>query len=605
MSSFSEVFGGGTIYPSSSTYLSLVMTADETLQWPIEQQIGGNVAAAIIDVSASPGLNINLSDARQVSTGYTSLFNNVGGNTVTVRDSIGGTIISLVSGTVWEIYLVDNSTAAGTWRVFQFGASVSTAVAAALAGAGLKAIGVTLNEKMVISSKASNYVIVDSDRANTVMWTSGAGAFTLPDPAVVGSDWFCSVRNSGSGDLTVTPPSGLIDGAASKTYSAGTSSFILTDGTNFYTLGFGSGGTSSVGFDHTSVNIAGTGTYTLSGSELNRISYYLTGLLTGNKVVVVPTAIQEYWITNNTTGAFSVTIKTAAGTGIIVTQGSAAILQCDGTNVTIGQSTGTTFPITVGQGGTNATTAAGARTNLGVTATGDAVFTAASAAAALSALSGVPQSRTITAGTGLTGGGDLSADRTIALTTPVAVANGGTGSAAPAIVAGSGISVSGSFPNQTVTNTSLGFASFVTKAADTIRSANTSLTNDPDLILALATGTYWVEFCINWTMDGSFGFKCVPAFSGTVDTTHSALAFRTGGGSLSTGGMGGNGVNVNGTAISQTGSPTVSGGAVLKMEGILTVTVTGNLSLQWAQQSSGVFNTTVYKGSSIRVMKVI
>ena len=35
----------------------------------------------------------------------------------------------------------------------------------------------------------------------------------------------------------------------------------------------------------------------------------------------------------------------------------------------------------------------------------------------------------------------------------LAVASGGTGTASPAIVAGTGISVSGSFPNQTITNT--------------------------------------------------------------------------------------------------------------------------------------------------------
>lgn len=34
------------------------------------------------------------------------------------------------------------------------------------------------------------------------------------------------------------------------------------------------------------------------------------------------------------------------------------------------------------------------------------------------------------------------------------VANGGTGTSSPSLVAGSGISISGSFPNQTITNTS-------------------------------------------------------------------------------------------------------------------------------------------------------
>ncbi len=43
---------------------------------------------------------------------------------------------------------------------------------------------------------------------------------------------------------------------------------------------------------------------------------------------------------------------------------------------------------------------------------------------------------TISAGTGLTGGGDLSANRTIALGVPVAVANGGTGAATAAAARG-------------------------------------------------------------------------------------------------------------------------------------------------------------------------
>jgi flagellar capping protein FliD len=44
------------------------------------------------------------------------------------------------------------------------------------------------------------------------------------------------------------------------------------------------------------------------------------------------------------------------------------------------------IPVSVAQGGTGATTASAARTNLGATAIGDAVFTAASTSAAQIAL---------------------------------------------------------------------------------------------------------------------------------------------------------------------------------------------------------------------------
>lgn len=59
----------------------------------------------------------------------------------------------------------------------------------------------------------------------------------------------------------------------------------------------------------------------------------LTGVLTGNINVIVPTVTKQTLFYNNTTGSFSLTVKTAAGTGIVVAQGSKRWLYCDGTNV--------------------------------------------------------------------------------------------------------------------------------------------------------------------------------------------------------------------------------------------------------------------------------
>lgn len=430
MAGFQQVFGGSNIYSSFPTYSELNLSASVELQWPTEQQIAGvNTLTDIIDIDASvPGLTVDLGDATLVSTGFTALFNNVGSETVTIRDADGGTLVSLTSGTVWQLYLTDNSTTAGTWRVFQFGASVSTAVASALAGSGLKAITTTLNQAYSVSEKSADYVILQADRAKAIVWTSGSGTFTLPDATTVGSDWFVLIRNSGSGDLTVAPPSGLIDGLSSKTFVAGSSGFIICDGTDYFTIGYGTGsGSSGDTFSYLSVNVAGTGDYTFTGAEIGHTAYHLTGLLTGARNIIVPTAVAQFWITNSTTGAFTLTVKTAAGTGIAVGSGESAILYCDGTDVVIAQSTGTTFPISVGQGGTGATTQSGARTNLGATSIGNSLFTAANAAAALAAIGAADAALVLTAGTGLTGGGDLSAGRTFALVTPVAIANGGTG----------------------------------------------------------------------------------------------------------------------------------------------------------------------------------
>lgn len=415
---YTELFGGLPISPSQLSFLALNISADVELQWPTEQQIGGNdVVADIIDVNAgNPGLNVDMPNATLVSQGTNILFNNVGGQTVTIRDSTGGTIISLASGTAWFIYLTSNSTATGTWRTFQFGASISVANAAALAGAGLKAIGATLNTRIPVSTKSANYVILESDRAVALVWTSGVGQFDLPGAGVVGSDWYVIIRNSGSGDLTVIPPSGTIDGAASLTFPAGSSGFIVSDGANYFTIGFGSGsgGGGGGGFDFVTINVAGSGNYTLAGAELNRVGYRFTGVLTGTRNIIVPGSTDEYWVDNQTTGAFSLFVKTAAQVpGVEVLQNNRNILYSDGTDVIAAESATVSFPIPVAQGGTGAINAAAARTNLGATTTGAALFTAVDAAAARTAISAVGTARAINSGTGLLGGGDLSADRTL------------------------------------------------------------------------------------------------------------------------------------------------------------------------------------------------
>lgn len=66
-------------------------------------------------------------------------------------------------------------------------------------------------------------------------------------------------------------------------------------------------------------------------SQNNNIK--LTGVLTGNVVVTFPAIGRNYFIQNNTTGAFSVTIACAGGgTTFVLPQGQASIIVLDGTN---------------------------------------------------------------------------------------------------------------------------------------------------------------------------------------------------------------------------------------------------------------------------------
>ena len=134
----------------------------------------------------------------------------------------------------------------------------------------------------------------------------------------------------------------------------------------------------------------GTGNYALTGTELNRVAYRFTGLLTGNRNIIVPATVQQYWVDNRTTGSYTFTIKTSAGLGVTIASGQRAILYCDGTDVLDADTSGVSIPLDIAQGGTAATTAGAALINLGGTSVGIGVFTAVDGAAAYAALGALP-----------------------------------------------------------------------------------------------------------------------------------------------------------------------------------------------------------------------
>lgn len=385
---YTQVFGGSTIYPSDVSYLALSLNADEVLQWPMEANTGSNLAARIIDITPSGAYSIFMPPADQTGVGQTILFNNLGPATVTIKDNAGATLISMAQGTQWQLYLTDNSTVAGQWRVFRYGAATAQAQASALAGYGLAATGSTLSQSTPVTLFNTDYTAGATDRAKAYVWTGGLGVFTLPSAVTVGNDYFVSVRNGGAGDVTVTPQ-GLetVNDSATLTLQPGDSATLMTDGINWYTLGLGQDAVFA--FDYTSINVAGeSGDYVLSGSELNRIAYQFTGALAGNIEIVVPKTVQQYWVYNNTSGgSYTLRVKTNTQTpGVLVARGSRAILYCDGANVVSAETAGLSTPISVADGGTGSTNANGALINLGGTSVGIAVFTAVDQAAAQAAI---------------------------------------------------------------------------------------------------------------------------------------------------------------------------------------------------------------------------
>lgn len=75
-----------------------------------------------------------------------------------------------------------------------------------------------------------------------------------------------------------------------------------------------------------------SGDVTLTAAQARARYLTTTGILTGNRNVILPNYGEWICYCNNT-GAFTTTFKTAAGTGVVVAQGTRAIVLADGTNV--------------------------------------------------------------------------------------------------------------------------------------------------------------------------------------------------------------------------------------------------------------------------------
>ena len=513
MPSFTNTFGGTVVYPADVSYRAIALTANVTLTWPTELATNTNVVASIMDVTPSgAGLTIRMPDASQASVGQTALFFNVGASSFTVADNSGNTIQTIASGQAWQIYLTGNATVNGTWRPIQYGAGTSSASASALAGAGLKAITTTLNQSAPTTLLSADYTLTSVDRARVIVWNGGAGTFTMPSAATAGNDWFFDARNSGTGGLTIQPAGGeLINGQANLVFNPGDSARIITDGINFYTIGYGQSATFS--FDYVSISLTGQPSpYTLSGTNLNRIAYQFSGILTANMEIIVPNTIQQYWIRNTTTGSYTLTVKTSGGTGVVVVQNGASILYCDGTNVVQAETANLSVPVAIAQGGTGATNAGSALVNLGGTSLGIGIFTATNGATARASI-GAASSGANSDITSLSG-----------LTTPLSVPQGGTGlTTTPS----NGRLLIGNGTNYTLANLTAGAGLSITNGAGSITIDSTGVTAYPGAGIAYSTGTAWGTSYTTSGTGTTIALSASPALTGTPTAPTAAAGTNT------------------------------------------------------------------------------
>lgn len=373
MTTFTDVFNAGTINPAWVGYKSYNISSSLALTWPIETNPNANIVAGFMQCQTTAGLHFTMPDATQTANGTTCIFDNTGGQTFTVVSNIAATVLlTALTTTAWVLVLTDNSTQDGTWLTFQLGAGSSSAIAASLAGLGIKAITTTLNQEYPAFSYSTNQSILAASRASIAIWTGGAGTFSLTTAPTLGTGWFFNVSNQGTGALTVSDAGGaLINGLASVILNPGDSAIFITNGVIWVTVGLGKSATFAIFFIQ--IDVSAGGTITLAGTQLNQIIYQFTGAIPNNTHIVVPNTVQQYWCDNSTTGAFTLDIGT---TGQLlppqISQGGRNIYYCDGNNVKLADTAGFASPLPITAGGTGAATAAGARANLDVPSTLDA-----------------------------------------------------------------------------------------------------------------------------------------------------------------------------------------------------------------------------------------
>lgn len=343
--------GGDAINPNPFYYSQIEMTGSIVLGWPFNNQSATYVATDWIDITANnTGYVASMPDAREAGVGQEAVFNNYGSNLITIDDAAGGSITTVASGEAKRIWLTDTSTEGGTWRIANIGSGTTSADASMLAGYGIIAQAGQLSQSMPVTPYSIDTTLTNGSRAFLNVWTGGAGTFMLDDPATLGSNWFSSIKNSGSGILTIDSNGHDIDGQSTINVPLENGFTITTDGVTFYTTGRVISDTPN--FTLLSKAVGGNTDVTLTSSESAFSIINLTGVLTGNINVIVTTAVNEWIFYNATSGAFDITIKTSAGTGVIVPRGTRAILYCDGVNVHNAQDTtaGTVTSVNTGTG---------------------------------------------------------------------------------------------------------------------------------------------------------------------------------------------------------------------------------------------------------------
>lgn len=398
---------GGTGVSTSTGTGSVVLNTSPTLVTPA---LGTPASGVLTNATGLP-----------LTTGVSGILPIANGGSGTATPAlVAGTNVS-ITGT-WPNQTV-NSTASGSGTV------TSVATGTGLTGGPITTTGtVALADTAVTAGTytAANITVDAQGRITAAANGSGGGGGTVTSVSVVSANGLAGTVSTAS----TTPAITLSTSVTGLLKGNGTGISAATAGTDYLTPG-GALGTPSSG---TLTNTTGlplttgvTGTLPVANGGTGTAT---PSLVAGTNVTVTGTWPNQ---TVNSTASGSGTVTSVAATVPSVLSITGSPITSSGT-LAIGYS-GTALPVL--NGGTGVTTATG---------TGNAVLS--TSPTLVTPILGTPTSATLTNATDL--------PLTTGVTGTLPVANGGTGTTTPSIVAGTNITVSGTWPNQTINAAGVG-----------------------------------------------------------------------------------------------------------------------------------------------------
>ncbi len=282
----------------------------------------------------------------------TSFVNNVIGGNTTIATTGGSTTLTaaqygagliIVTGALTSnaTLVVPNT---GKWTVSNRTTNAFTVTVQTLSGTGV-VVGQGYNSEIVadgancisgVTSAVTLPSIANNDLLGNISGsTAAATAISLTaliDSALGSTQGDILYRNSTAWVVLAPGTSGQLlqtSGAAANPVWAGTTTTPAAgdSSTAIATTAFVDGLVGS----NASVATTG-GSTTLTAAEYGVGLIIVTGTLASNATLVVPNT-GKWTVSNRTTGAFTVTVKTSAGTGVVIAQNANETVVADGTNV--------------------------------------------------------------------------------------------------------------------------------------------------------------------------------------------------------------------------------------------------------------------------------